>query len=89
MIAQIQKPLSRRFAPPSSAMHEAEREGEVKYTTRELITELLECDMDAEISIDADVMGELKTDEGVEISEIKTHDCGFEKFTIIKLGKLS
>lgn len=52
--------------------------------TKELINLLLECDMDAEISMD--MPNPIADDEQMEITKVKKWDHGFGKFTVIEVG---
>ena len=52
---------------------------------RELIAELIKHDLDAVISIDADVLDEIEDGDGLELKEVKYHDSGFGKWSVFVL----
>ncbi len=56
-------------------------------TTRDLVNLLLDCDMNAEISLDLDTYGPISRDAEVEIKKVEISDQGIEKYTIIRIGE--
>ena len=56
-------------------------------TTRELITLLLECKMDAEISFDDHTCGPISEGAEIVIRKIESSDHGFGQYAIIRIGE--
>ncbi len=55
---------------------------------RELVTKLIEHDMDAEISVDMNFSGPLGKDEGLDLKDVELFNGGFGTYAVLMMEKM-